>query len=964
MMTLRSLPVVLLAVVAGLGLGGCPGTGGVDVVPGSTGSSARIGSVASVNVLAPAGNLSIAGGTPVEVVWNAIATTQFSSVDVFFDPDTDPDNGNEIIAESNISLDTTSTLVDTTPLAAGTYNIGVRLLEVGEVTEADYAAGQITLNQAPTFRFTSPSTNTVLDRSVTVNPSFEVTWTVSDPDSTISTQILLDPDITPNGNEVLLRTSDSQTGGSFTFDLPTSQFDPGTYRFLAVVTDGTTQYNFYSPGSIRLRARLSGVIDLREVGQPSSDISGAVFEGFNPRDNAGSFLTSLTDLDGDGFSDFMILAQFGKPLYQTNIARSGVGEAYLVYGRQNRFSGSINLNSTGTLFRGEIYAGAPETADPIRPSRGITSVSLLSDWDRDGVREIAFGLPFTDSLPAGSLGLVGGTIASGLSGLDSPGYFRSGSVVIAAGSSLRPDLGFPGGQVLGLAEFGTLAHSPCVCQLEPCTDCIPPGQQGCNCPSGFVGPKAPAGCGSGASGLYQFRFGANAPFPGAFRLGARISSNELFDYFGESISAYAFDSLIMSAPNRDPGIATAELSSVGASIPGAGVVSVFFCDVINGAFLWDNENAPPANAALNYPGTPDPVAEEFLPAGGPFHYICDDFRFFQGQPASPGYFVAPGGDGDPCPRFSYGAAPSGPNTLRIYGGFENSALGNALAIEDFNGDGLQDFVVGSPTSNNGRGASFIVLGRPRLLVRSAELSIEELGRPINASDPTGTRVFDGIRVIGGVGDRLGQTQESAGDFNGDGLPDVVIGSPFTNNGAGSVAVFFGSREVINLTENEIPYDSLPERGLGVIFDGATPGDLAGARVRNCNDIDGDGLNDLLIAAPEASVQLDSNLDGQIDIDRTNCGVVYLVYGSPTLSGRLNLADVGTERLPGAVFIGRNSGDQLGASIGEQGDRAVGIAGVGDIDGDGNADLCLSAVRASPRQRVAAGEVYLIYGTGD
>ena len=86
-------------------LGGCPPAGlPLEFIEGGTGGRATIGDVASVTVFSPVSDLAITGGTPVQVNWQAIATTRSATVDLIFDLDQNPDNDNEITSRVDCDL--------------------------------------------------------------------------------------------------------------------------------------------------------------------------------------------------------------------------------------------------------------------------------------------------------------------------------------------------------------------------------------------------------------------------------------------------------------------------------------------------------------------------------------------------------------------------------------------------------------------------------------------------------------------------------------------------------------------------------------------------------------------------------------------------------------------------------------------------------------------------------------------
>ncbi|MEN0067313.1 MAG: integrin alpha [Myxococcota bacterium] len=169
-----------------------------------------------------------------------------------------------------------------------------------------------------------------------------------------------------------------------------------------------------------------------------------------------------------------------------------------------------------------------------------------------------------------------------------------------------------------------------------------------------------------------------------------------------------------------------------------------------------------------------------------------------------------------------------------------------------------------------------------------------------------------------------ESSSLSGDFNGDGLADVLLGDTTNDDGgirAGAVYVFFGSAA-------SDPVFDLDR--VDVTFVGEDLGDGAGSSVANAGDVNGDGIDDLLVAAPFRS---------------SSTGAAYLVYGGPTLTGSVDLSDAA------ARFVGAATGDRLGN-----------VAGAGDFDGDGFDDILLSA-QDSDAGGDGSGAAYVVYGGG-
>ncbi len=261
---------------------------------------------------------------------------------------------------------------------------------------------------------------------------------------------------------------------------------------------------------------------------------------------------------------------------------------------------------------------------------------------------------------------------------------------------------------------------------------------------------------------------------------------------------------------------------------------------------------------------------------------------------------------------------------------------NGFAIEGLNASDFLGWSVNTAGDVNGDGFADLVLGAPLVGAGSAGTVYVLFGKNSTWSPQFNLTTLNGSNgfVVEGIpGNLLGSFVSTAGDVNGDGFADLVLGvSPEEGNGA--TYVLFGKHSGWSPQFNLTTLNG----SNGFVVEGI-PGNLLGSFVSTAGDVNGDGKADLLLGDQNAS-----------PAGRTNAGTAYVLFGKN--SGWLpqfNLTTLNGNN--GFAVEGLNAQDGLGCSV----------STAGDLNRDGFADLVLGASQASPGGRADAGTVYVLFG---
>ena len=621
----------------------------------------------------------------------------------------------------------------------------------------------------------------------------------------------------------------------------------------------------------------------------------------------GTSVASAGDVNGDGYADVIV----GASMYDDGHAAAGAAFVFL---------GS----ASGVASGGPGTGVAALTSAQANAQLGF-SVASAGDVNGDGYADVIVGAPYYDSAHTdegaafiflgGAAGVSSGTPASAATTL------RSDQDVATFGFSVAS-----AGDVNGDGYDDVIVAAPVYDNGDP------------NEGAAFVFLGSASGVASATPASAATMFESNQGFAGQVGMSVASAGDANGDGYADVIIGvsrfshgevdegcafvlYGSASGIASGNPGSPGVTLLESdqasSEFGNGVASAGDVNGDgYADVIVGARLYDDPETD-EGAAFVFLGGPSGVANG-SPATAYARLEIDQSQAFLGfnSVASagdvngdgyadvivgvPGY---DGGDSNEGAALVYlggaqGIVSGNPASAgaRLTSDQSFSGLGARVASAgDVNGDGFADVIVGAPGYDLGAasgGAAFIFLGHASGIADAV---------PTSAATRLGSSQADS---------QFGYSVASAGDVNGDGYDDVMVGAWLYDDGEpdeGAVFVFLGGPSGIA---------SGDETTAATRIESDTQYAYLGQEIASAGDVNGDGFGDVILGVPEFE------LDEDVPVE----GAAWIFLGSPTGIASGNLASAAT---------------LLRGNLEESG-FGIDVACAGDVNGDGYADVIVGA----------------------
>ncbi|WP_265276064.1 beta strand repeat-containing protein [Nostoc sp. KVJ3] len=655
----------------------------------------------------------------------------------------------------------------------------------------------------------------------------------------------------------------------------------------------------------------------------------------NVSDSAGNSVSSAGDVNGDGIADVIIGA-------------SGIGKSYVVFGSTSGFSTSLDLSSLDGSNGFAINGSASDSSG--------TSVSNAGDINGDGIADLIIGAPgaalgagksyvvfgsssgLAANLDLSSLDGSNGFVINGINGRNSDGISDSSGTSVSNAGDINGD----GIDDLIIGAPSALSNAGQSYVVFGSTNGFSPNfdLSSLNGSNGFAisgngtdssgNSVSSAGdvngdgisdliIGAQGTGKSYVVFGSTTAFSANFDLSSLNGSNGFVingnasDFFGASVSnagdvnGDGIDDLIIGAYNA--------ASGAGQSYVVFGTTNGFdainnLSDLGSNGFVINGINGTDVSGySVSSAGDFNDDGIDDLIIGAPFAL----------SGAGQSYLIYGSSNGFSASLDLSNLDPSQGFAINGINATDSSAI-SVSAAGDINNDGADDLLVGAPGASGGAGQSYVVFGTPK---PKPQLQPQVI---FNLSSLDGK---NGFTLNGNVSDSVGNSVSSAGDVNGDGIADLIIGA----SGTGKSYVVFGSTSGFSTSLDLSSLDG----SNGFAINGSAS-DSSGTSVSNAGDINGDGIADLIIGAPGAAL---------------GAGKSYVVFGSSSgLAANLDLSSLDGSN--GFVINGINGRNSDGISD----SSGTSVSNAGDINGDGIDDLIIGA----PSALSNAGQSYVVFGS--